>query len=87
MVDVYPFSETVVASAELDRDGARAADQPDISLPARASGNQIVPTDDDSRRFVPDRCRTGKFHVSASWQSQHVQAHRRVAKTVVGRSS
>ncbi|MBP61449.1 MAG: hypothetical protein CMJ62_07970 [Planctomycetaceae bacterium] len=44
VVDIYPFSETLVASAELDRDGGRTADQPDISLPARASGNPIVPT-------------------------------------------
>lgn len=48
VVDVFPFSETVVASAELDRDGARTADQPAISLPARASGNPIVPTADES---------------------------------------
>lgn len=48
VVDVYPFSETVAVSAELDRAGARTADQPDISLPAKASGNQIVPTDDAS---------------------------------------
>lgn len=43
VADVYPFSETKVSSAELNRPGARMADQPDISLPARASGNQIVP--------------------------------------------
>jgi DMSO reductase family type II enzyme heme b subunit len=46
--DVLPFSETVVASAEMNRPGARHADQPDISLPARATGNQIVPTSDES---------------------------------------
>ncbi len=48
VVDIYPFSEALVASAELDRDGARTADQPDISLPARASGNPIMPTDKQS---------------------------------------
>ena len=48
VVDVYPFSEVAVVSAELDREGARLEDQPDISLPARASGNQIVPTADES---------------------------------------
>jgi DMSO reductase family type II enzyme heme b subunit len=48
VVDVYPFSEIVVASADLNRPGARMADQPDVSLPARASGNQIVPTSDES---------------------------------------
>jgi mono/diheme cytochrome c family protein len=48
VVDVFPFSETVVASAELSRPGARMADQPDVSLPARASGNSIVPTNDES---------------------------------------
>jgi mono/diheme cytochrome c family protein len=48
VVDVYPFSETAVASAELDRPGASLVDQPDVSLPARASGNLIVPTNDES---------------------------------------
>jgi DMSO reductase family type II enzyme heme b subunit len=48
VVDVFPFSETVVASAELSRPGARMADQPDVSLPARASGNSIVPPNDES---------------------------------------
>ncbi len=48
VVDIYPFSEKVAASAELDRRGARTDDQPIVSLPARASGNQIVPTNDDS---------------------------------------
>jgi mono/diheme cytochrome c family protein len=48
VVDTFPFSEGVVASAELDRPGARLADQPDVSLPARASGNQIVPAADES---------------------------------------
>lgn len=45
VTDVYPFSEATVAGAELTRPGARLADQPDISLPARAVGNQIVPGD------------------------------------------
>jgi DMSO reductase family type II enzyme heme b subunit len=48
VVDIYPFSETVVTTAELDRDGARTADQPDISLPARAAGNQIIPSGSES---------------------------------------
>jgi hypothetical protein len=48
VIDVLPFSEAAVASAELNRPGARAADQPDISLPARATGNPIVPTNDGS---------------------------------------
>jgi DMSO reductase family type II enzyme heme b subunit len=43
VTDVYPFSEHAVESAELTRAGARTADQPDISLPARAVGNQVVP--------------------------------------------
>jgi DMSO reductase family type II enzyme heme b subunit len=45
VVDVYPFTETVVASAEYDRTGTRTAAQPPISLPALAAGNQIVPSD------------------------------------------
>jgi DMSO reductase family type II enzyme heme b subunit len=48
VVDNYPFSETVSAGPELNRPGARISDQPDISLPARAVGNQIVPTSDES---------------------------------------
>jgi DMSO reductase family type II enzyme heme b subunit len=47
VVDVYPFSEKVVAGAELNRPGARMADQPDISLPARAVGNLIMPGGND----------------------------------------
>jgi len=74
VVDVYPFSESVVASAELDRPGARMADQPDVSLPARASGNLIVPTSDESGG--------SSLHVGGPGsvtfripQSQLVQAH------------
>jgi DMSO reductase family type II enzyme heme b subunit len=48
VVDNYPFSEHDVLSAELSRPGARVADQPDVSLPARASGNLIVPSHDES---------------------------------------
>jgi DMSO reductase family type II enzyme heme b subunit len=44
VVDLYPFSETVVASAEYDRAGTRTDAQPLISLPALAAGNQIVPS-------------------------------------------
>ena len=49
VVDVYPFSETVVASAEYDRAGTRTASQPPISLPALAAGNQIVPSESTRR--------------------------------------
>lgn len=45
VVDLYPFSETVVASAEYKRAGTRTAAQPPISLPALAAGNQIVPSE------------------------------------------
>jgi hypothetical protein len=47
VVDVYPFSESVAAAAEMNRKGARMVDQPDISLPARATGNLIVPAGSD----------------------------------------
>ncbi|HEY3391155.1 MAG TPA: ethylbenzene dehydrogenase-related protein [Lacipirellulaceae bacterium] len=47
VVDVYPFSEGVVSGAELTRVGAKIADQPDISLPARAVGNLITPASND----------------------------------------
>jgi DMSO reductase family type II enzyme heme b subunit len=43
VVDIYPFSEATVVGPEMNRPGARIADQPDVSLPARATGNQIVP--------------------------------------------
>jgi mono/diheme cytochrome c family protein len=45
VVDLYPFSETVVTSAEYDRAGTHTAAQAPISLPAVAAGNQIVPSE------------------------------------------
>jgi DMSO reductase family type II enzyme heme b subunit len=48
VVDIYPFNETVVETAEYSRSGARLAHQPDVSLPARASGNPITPSDTSS---------------------------------------
>jgi hypothetical protein len=44
VVDIYPFNETVAASAEYVREGTHSAAQPPISLPALAAGNQIVPS-------------------------------------------
>jgi mono/diheme cytochrome c family protein len=74
VVDAFPFSETVVASAELDRPGARVADQPDVSLPARASGNLIVPPGNESggSSLSVAGPRTVTFRVP---QSQLVRAH------------
>lgn len=43
VVDIYPFSEKNVDTAEMNRPGVQTANQPDISLPAKASGNPIVP--------------------------------------------
>jgi len=45
VVDIYPFNETVVTTAEYDRAGTRTAAQPAVSLPAVAAGNQIVPSE------------------------------------------
>ena len=45
VVDIYPFNETVVTTAEYDREGTRTAAQPPVSLPALAAGNQIVPSE------------------------------------------
>jgi mono/diheme cytochrome c family protein len=45
VVDIYPFNETVVTTAQYDRAGTRTAAQPPISLPALAAGNQIVPSE------------------------------------------
>jgi DMSO reductase family type II enzyme heme b subunit len=46
VVDQYPFSESAVASAEFSRDAARTANQPDVSLPAKAAGNRVTPVGD-----------------------------------------
>jgi mono/diheme cytochrome c family protein len=43
VVDMYPFSETQVATAEYQRTGTEREQQPAVSLPAVASGNQITP--------------------------------------------
>jgi mono/diheme cytochrome c family protein len=43
VVDILPFTEKVAASAELGRPGTLFGDQVALSLPARASGNLIVP--------------------------------------------
>lgn len=42
VVDVYPFSEKVVETAEFNRPGTRTAQQPALSLPAQAAGNQVI---------------------------------------------
>jgi DMSO reductase family type II enzyme heme b subunit len=43
VADLYPFTETVVASAEISRPTGQLKNQPAITLPARSVGNQIVP--------------------------------------------
>ena len=43
VVDRFPFNEKVVTNPEFDRKGTRTANQPNISLPARASGNPNFP--------------------------------------------
>jgi len=45
VVDIYPFHEKRADSAEGDRPGANTRSQPEVSLPAVASGNAIVPVD------------------------------------------
>jgi mono/diheme cytochrome c family protein len=42
VVDVYPFTESAVETAEYARPGTKTALQPDIGLPARAVGNQVT---------------------------------------------
>jgi mono/diheme cytochrome c family protein len=42
VVDLYPFSEKVVDTAEFARPGTRTSQQPDVALPAQAVGNQVV---------------------------------------------
>jgi DMSO reductase family type II enzyme heme b subunit len=41
VVDVYPFTEAAVESAEYARKGTRTSEQAEIALPAKAVGNQI----------------------------------------------
>ena len=42
VVDIYPFNERTAQTAEYARQGTKSAQQPDLSLPAKATGNQIV---------------------------------------------
>ncbi|HUE69814.1 MAG TPA: ethylbenzene dehydrogenase-related protein [Pirellulaceae bacterium] len=42
VVDQYPFSEASVETAEFARQGTKTSQQPDVSLPAKAAGNQVV---------------------------------------------
>lgn len=49
VVDIYPFNEKVVESAEYQRPGTKLAAQPLVSLPAVAAGNQIVPSRDPGK--------------------------------------
>lgn len=74
VVDVFPFSEEAVESAELNRPGARVADQPEMSLPARASGNLIAFADEESggSSLHASGPSTVTFRVP---QSQLVRAH------------
>lgn len=41
VVDIYPFHETAPATAEFSRPETKDDGQPDVSMPARASGNPI----------------------------------------------
>ena len=42
VVDQYPLAEKTVETAEYARRGTKTAEQPDVSLPAKAAGNQVV---------------------------------------------
>lgn len=42
VVDVYPFTEQVVQTAEFARPGTKTSAQNEVALPAQAVGNQIV---------------------------------------------
>jgi DMSO reductase family type II enzyme heme b subunit len=42
VVDVYPFHEKDVGTAEFSRPGARLANQPPVSMPAVEAGNQVA---------------------------------------------
>jgi DMSO reductase family type II enzyme heme b subunit len=42
VVDVYPFTEKAVSTAEFARPGTKTADQADVALPAKAVGNQVT---------------------------------------------
>ncbi|MCC7087189.1 MAG: c-type cytochrome [Pirellulales bacterium] len=50
VVDIYPFAETTaVETAEYQRKGTELANQPPVSLPAEATGNQIMPNTRDPK--------------------------------------
>jgi DMSO reductase family type II enzyme heme b subunit len=42
VVDVYPFTEKSVSTAEFARPGTKTADQAEVALPAKAVGNQVT---------------------------------------------
>lgn len=42
VADIYPFSEQTAETAEYARKGTKTSEQPDISLPAKAAGNQVA---------------------------------------------
>ena len=44
VVDIYPFSEQLASTTDYRRPGTQLSAQPEVSLPALASGNQIVPS-------------------------------------------
>jgi DMSO reductase family type II enzyme heme b subunit len=74
VVDLYPFNEQAVATAEYDRPGTKLDAQPPISLPALASGNQIVPGGDvtGGSELAADGPGSVTFRLP---QSQLVKAH------------
>jgi hypothetical protein len=43
VVDIYPFTEAAVESAEFARTSARLESQDALALPAKTLGNQVVP--------------------------------------------
>lgn len=74
VVDVYPLNEAVVATAEYDRPGTRTAAQRPVTLPAVATGNEIVPGKDTPAASSLETAGPG----SATFRpvkSQLVQAH------------
>jgi DMSO reductase family type II enzyme heme b subunit len=74
VVDVYPFSEKVVIEADMNRTGATMADQPEISMPARAAGNQIVPSGNEPGGSALHVGGPGSVTFRIP-QSQYVRAH------------
>jgi len=73
-VDIYPFTESLVETAEYKRPGTATSEQVALALPAKAVGNQIVPAEGRSAgtALVAGGPGSMTFRLPTN---QHVEAH------------